>query len=339
MTIVRKILAFFVFLACVQSAQAADWTKQKSNTLAWLRDVYFLDEQTGWTAGSGGVFLKTVDGGRTWTRAKTFTDDAILQIYFTDASNGWLLCERNLYALGTNSPSYLLRTVDGGGNWERIEFAENGRRRITKFLFAPSGAGLAFGEGNQFFTTTANDEKIWKRQPSPVRYLMLDGVFTDDAHGVIVGAGGSILLTDDAGATWDKGTIFGSADARLNAVFFANRKIGWAVGINGKIFQTVNGGRVWREQKSTVAADLTDIFFTSTSDGWAIGDAGAMLHTTTAGNVWKAVDAKIKHRLERIYFVGRRGWAVGFGGTILSYDENGGDENSAVLPPKLLVRN
>lgn len=336
---VKIFIILFLFLVSLQTTARAAWTKQNSNTLAWLYDVYFLGERNGWIAGSGGAFLKTDDGGKTWTKQKNFTSDAIRQVYFTDERNGWLLCERNLYALGANSPSYLLKTDDGGASWQRVEFADSQRKRVTKIFFAKSGAGFAIGENGAFFSMTGDDEKIWQRQPSPVRYLMFDGIFTDDAHGVIVGAGSSIFFTDDGGASWLKASVSGSANTKLNSVFFINQRNGWAVGTEGKVYQTVNGGKVWREQNTNLKKDLTDIFFTNTADGWAVGDEGTILRTATAGNIWTTVNSKDKHRLEKILFVGKKGFAVGFGGTILSYDESGAGVNSAHLSPKFRLRN
>jgi len=337
MNLVKKIFVLLLVLTCLQTAKA-DWTKQTSNTLAWLRDVYFLNEQTGWIVGSGGTILTTVDGGKTWIKKKNFTQDVIRQVFFTDERNGWLLCERNLYALGSNSPSYFLKTNDGGINWKRAEFTDNQRKRVTKFLFTKKGAVLAVGEGGAFFAVSS-DERSWKRMQSPVRYLLFDGIFTDDSHGVIVGAGGSILFTEDAGATWIKAVIFGNPNTKLNSVFFVNQRNGWTVGTQGRIYQTFNGGKIWREQKSNLTKDLTDVFFNNTAEGWAVGDEGAILHTTTAGNVWEVIDSKNKHRLEKIFFIGKKGWAVGFGGTILFYDDNNAGNKSALIPAKLKLKN
>lgn len=330
------LLLILVFV-CLHTAKA-DWTKQNSNTLAWLRDVYFLNEQTGWIVGSSGTYLVTHNGGKIWTKEKNFTEDTIRQVYFTDEQTGWLLCERDPFALGANAPSYLLRTTNGGINWERIEFNDNQRKRIAKIFFTKNGMALAIGEGGALYAMT-DDNKIWKRIPSPSKYLMFDGIFTDDLNGVIVGAAGSIFFTEDGGLSWNKASIFGESDSKINSVFFINQKNGWTVGGNGKIYQTVNGGKTWREQKTTVAKDLTGVFFNSTSEGWAVGDEGTILFTNTAGNVWTSVKSNAKHKLERIFFVGKKGWAVGFGGTILSYDEDNKNANSSVLPPKLKIRN
>lgn len=335
MKLAGKVLVLFLFLVFFQTARA-DWTKQKSNTLSWLHDVYFLDEQTGWIVGSGGTYLSTRDGGANWTQNKHFNDDTIRQVYFADAENGWLLCERDSFTLGKNSPSYLLKTVDGGATWDQVELVNPQRKRLTKIFFDKYGSGTAIGENGAFFALS-EDKKTWKQMPSPARFLLFDGLYTDDWNGVVVGAGGAIFYTEDAGLSWKLASVLGESNARLNAVFFVNQKNGWTVGAAGKIYQTFNGGKLWREQKSSIAKDLNSVFFRSTAEGWAVGNEGTILHTTTAGNVWRTVDSKARHNLEKVAFAGKKGWAVGFGGTILVYDD---DKTESVLfsPPKKLKR-
>jgi len=89
---------------------------------------------------------------------------------------------------------------------------------------------------------------------------------------------------------------------------------------------------------------LTDIFFNNPADGWAVGDEGAILRTNTAGNIWTTIKSGVnksgvKHKLEGVFFVGRKGRAVGFGGTILAYNETDKNANSLVSPPKFRTEN
>jgi photosystem II stability/assembly factor-like uncharacterized protein len=297
-----------------------------------------LTENKGWIAGSSGTLLATNDGGKTWKKKKDFTSDTIREVYFTDENNGWLLCERDIYSLGASAPSYLLKTSDGGASWESVEFGGDKRKRVAKIFFNEKGAGAAIGEGGVYFTLDDN-KKAWKKMPSVVRYLMLDGIFTNDSHGAMVGAGGTILFTEDAGLSWNNSSVLGNSSAKLNSVFFINQKTGWTVGTHGKIYQTFNGGKVWREQNSNTSKELTNVFFRSTAEGWAVGEQGLMLHTTSAGNIWKIIEPKVKHKLEKVFFVGRKGWAVGFGGRILSYTEGAMNNNESSWTPKLKARN
>ncbi len=331
----REIFIILVCLACFQTVDAG-WTKQNANTLAWLHDIHFFDENHGIIAGSGGIYLETRDGGKTWTKRKKFTTDKILQIYFSDDYTGWLLCERDPYSRGANAVSYLMKTTDGGTSWEKVEFRDAGRTRVTKIFFNRKGKGFAIGESGAFFES--NEDGSWEKSPSPVRYLLLDGTFFDDSNGVVVGAGSSVYFTENAGANWNQANVFSKNPAKLNSVFFVDRKNGWTVGAGGKIFQTLSGGKTWREQNSGMSADLRGVYFKNTSEGWAIGDQGTILHTQTGGNVWVAEETKVKHRLEKVLFAGKKGFAVGFGGTILVYGATG-YQNQSSVKPVLLKRN
>jgi photosystem II stability/assembly factor-like uncharacterized protein len=327
---VKNFLTIFCCLICLQTTPAADWTPQKSGTLSWLRDVYFINENKGFITGGGGTLLLTLDGGKNWKAQEKVTADTIEQIYFSDEKTGWLLCEKSIFGRGAAGSSYLLKTTDGGAHWEQINFGAE-RERVTRIFFAKNGFAMAIGETGVLFALQ-DDAKSWKRIISPTRYLLLDGNFTDEFHGTIVGAGGSVLFTEDAGATWNQAILSDAARTKLNKVFFINQKLGWTVGSEGKIYQTVNSGKSWHEQKSGVEENLNDVFFLNTAEGWAVGDDGTILHTITAGNVWTAVESKIKHRLEKVFFTGRKGWAVGFGGTILSFDENKTNNNVPLKP-------
>ena len=179
MRFATKILVLLFVFASFQTANA-EWRKQRVNTLAWLHTVHFVNADIGWIGGSKGTLLHTNDGGKTWKRKFKFTDDTVRDIFFLDKSNGWLLCERNVFNLGSKDPSYLMRTTDGGKNWEKVDFQNSQRRRMSRIFFSKNGFGLAIGETGALFGLQ-DDNSTWKKLQSPSRYLMLDGVFTDAA--------------------------------------------------------------------------------------------------------------------------------------------------------------
>lgn len=337
MNLLKKISILILLLASIQTVNAK-WSRYDAKTLAWLQTIYFLNETKGWIGGSKGVLLATKNGGETWTQERKFTGDAIRKIYFSDENRGWLLCERDIYNLGAASPSYLLKTTDGGESWEKIEFTGGRRDRIADIFFTKSDLGFAVGESGAIFVLQT-DGKTWKKQPPPTRYLLLGGKFHGEMNGVIVGGSGTVLFTEDAGLSWDRASLPGNSDAKLQSVFFVNEKLGWTVGAEGKAFQTINGGRYWRELNTRVTKDLNDVFFLNTAEGWAVGNDGLILHTQTAGNIWQTVETNIKHRLEKILFAGNKGFAVGFGGTILIYETGKETNKTNLSSPKLQRRN
>jgi hypothetical protein len=125
----------FVLLFCLQAANAG-WIKQKTNSFAWFRDVFFVNEARGWIVGTDGTLLSTSDGGATWEQTHKCTTDAFLQVHFTDENTGWILCERNIYSRGPNGSSYLRKTTDG-----RLEtvIKDSRIRWADSLSFGPAG--------------------------------------------------------------------------------------------------------------------------------------------------------------------------------------------------------
>jgi len=313
------LLSAFCFLS---SASAATWTRQPSGTMAFLHSVYFLDQNRGWVAGSSGTLLQTTDGGETWKKLLPLTRDTLLDVYFADENIGWLVAERDLLKLKTNDEprSYLLKTEDGGFSWRRI-FLNNKdvNVRLVRLVFTDGQHGWVFGETGVVFATRDGGAH-WLRQPSPTKHLLLGGAFALDGHGLLVGAGATIVQTSNAGVTWETGFVRDAENARFTSASFAGSNFGWAVGNAGQIFATRDAGRTWFAQRSNVETDLQDVKFISASEGWAVGVNGLVLHTTDGGNHWQAESSSTSHVLHRIFFVDRdHGWIVGFGGTILRY--------------------
>src|SRR6267154_319615 len=87
----RSLLTFFFLLLtahCSLLTASAAWTRQPSGTMSWLRGVFFLDQNRGWVAGSGGTVLETSDGGQTWRRLNTLTKDNLRDVYFANEKIG-----------------------------------------------------------------------------------------------------------------------------------------------------------------------------------------------------------------------------------------------------------
>lgn len=317
---------------------SADWKKVNANTFAWLRSVYFLNPETGWIVGSQGTFLSTTDGGKSWKSSKSVCTDTILDVYFADEKRGWVLCEYDVFGRGAASPSYIQETKDGGYTWERVRLEGEGNDRLLRLFFSNDGYGRVVGEAGTFFAMQ-DDRKTWKRSNPPVRFLLIDGNFFSRNNGVVVGGGGTSLFTEDGGLSWYPASFVGTSKTKLNSVHFINAATGWTVGAEGRIFTSVNGGRLWRSQVSNSKRDLLDVSFADTAEGWAVGEGGEILHTKTAGNIWTPVEGPSKLRLERVVFAGKNVWAVGFGGTILRYDKSLTTPKTTQPAPVLQKRN
>ncbi|MDT4952002.1 MAG: hypothetical protein QOJ02_140 [Acidobacteriota bacterium] len=345
-TVRRSLPTVLLFLfVCSSLANAAGaWKAQRSGALSWLHAVYFLDENRGWAVGGSGVLLSTTDGGKVWRALPRPAEDALHDVYFSDERNGWLVCERSIYDLKTNDEprTYLLRTADGGVTWNKVNvIGKDVDARLVRALFTSEGRGWAFGEAGALYTTRDGGAN-WERQRVPTRYLLLGGWFLNAEQGWLVGAGATLLQTSDGGETWHTGALLGLAPVsnnnaeavrvRFTAASFVDKRKGWAVGAEGRVFATRDGGRTWAAQVSNVASDLSDVKFLDEFEGWAVGAQGTLIHTTDGGVHWRVEPSGTTHALERLCFVGRtRGWAVGFGGTILSYTPDAATPQRPIL--------
>jgi photosystem II stability/assembly factor-like uncharacterized protein len=322
-------IAFVLFVVLAfaqpgtQTAAAGSWVRQKAGTMAWLRSVFFLDQNRGWAVGSKGTLLRTSDGGLNWKPDAAPTASIVRDIFFLDEKNGWLVCEANQYELKTSTDprAYLMRTTDGGETWQRVELKGlNVESVLVRAVFSRGGRGWAFGEQGAIYTTRDAGE-TWTPLQSPTRRLLLGGIFVDDDRGWIVGTGATIIQTSDGGETWYQSRLPQvEKTVRFTATWFVDNRSGWAVGSGGNIYHTANGGRTWEKQESGVYADLFDVKFVDAREGWAVGAEGTIIHTVDGGSHWSTERSETQHPLERVFFADKtRGWAVGFGGTVVAY--------------------
>ena len=77
---------------------------------------------------------------------------------------------------------------------------------------------------------------------------LLQGVTKAGNRLVAVGQRGHVVYSTDLGASWKQANVPVSSD--LTAVFFVNDKEGWAVGHDGVILHTADGGEKWTLQLS-----------------------------------------------------------------------------------------
>lgn len=150
---------------------------------------------------------------------------------------------------------------------------------------------------------------------------------------VSVGEGGSVLLSDDDGATWRQAANVPVAVA-LTDVAFIDARRGWAVGHSGALLRSDDGGENWKLQAdgrrvaqwvaeeaadmaqkaasddektkagraariaASLAADgpdkpLLTVFFVDALRGYAAGAYGLALETRDGGETWRSIMGRL----------------------------------------------
>ena len=99
----------------------------------------------------------------------------------------------------------------------------------------------------------------------------------------------------------------------LRAVTFVNNTIGWAVGANGTVLSTTNGGSTWTAGTSGTTENLFSADFINANDGWIVGQNGVILKTANGGASFTAQTAPDANHFRAVDFSdASKGIAVGF---------------------------
>ncbi len=141
----------------------------------------------------------------------------------------------------------------------------------------------------------------------------------------------------DAGRTW---TPQHKADATMNAISAADVDHVWAVGNDGTILHSEEGGRptsgggrresTWLDQSSGVTLHLTDVVVSDTENVWAVGNGGTIIATSDGGATWHSQSSGTSEDLHSVAFADvNNGLAAGANGVILR-TADGGETWSAV---------
>jgi photosystem II stability/assembly factor-like uncharacterized protein len=113
------------------------------------------------------------------------------------------------------------------------------------------------------------------------------------------------------------------ADAPLRAVQFVDENEGWAVGDDGVVLHTIDGGQNWERQPTGVRASLRSLHFLDPFTGFVVGreslpfgaaSAGVILYTSDGGLKWQRASVGELPGLQRVKFLNARvGFVVGEG--------------------------
>lgn len=211
----------------------ANWTFQTCPiSSAILHEPFFVDLNNGYIAGENGVCLKTIDGGLTWTTMTINSGNGKVSLFFNDINTG--------YISGLGFTDAIIKTTDGGSTWSNIY--SNTIEEFSSICFTSVNDGFAVSSVTGKIASTNNAGSTWNTQLSGATSLY-SIQFPSPSTGFAVGgypSNSSIVTTTNGGVNWS--TQLSSTTQPLFGVFFVNNSLGYAVGKNGAIIKTTNGG-------------------------------------------------------------------------------------------------
>jgi photosystem II stability/assembly factor-like uncharacterized protein len=318
----RRALAVAVFLFISSLWIFTPGAEAKVSIYDDLFSVSFPTEKDGWASGRWGCIIHTADGGKTWERQKTGTAMTLSSVFFIDPKRGWAVGEE-----GT-----IIHTQDGGKTWEKQK-SPHPNFHMRVFFITPT-VGFIASEWTHIYATV-DGGKNWEVRFKDQDYILKSVSFADANYGWAGGEYGFIYNTRDGGKTWTQQAGFFGVSEKTGDVEGGNYifdvaaldpQRAWAVGIDGYVMKTVDGGKNWQEVKTK--APKTQLFGIA-ADGRTIVIAGTgyFLASTDGGATWKEPTFDPPITYSWIYGVGRRGNAgfVAVGGTGVVYVNDGKD--------------
>src|SRR5262249_28525999 len=109
-------------------------------------------------------------------------------------------------------------------------------------------------------------------------------------------------------------------DACLRAVHFADDREGWAVGDEGTVWHSIDGGKSWERQPTGTRASLRSVCFLDPYVGWVagreeipgVGSAGVLLFTDDGGLKWRRILTNAVPGLNAVRFIDEKtGYLLG----------------------------
>ncbi|WP_298221761.1 T9SS type A sorting domain-containing protein [Flavobacterium sp.] len=259
-------------------------------------DVFFLNPNLGWAAGSGGYVYKTTDGGAHWNEQLFLNDAYIRNIEFLNENVGFLgILQGKLY-----------KTINGGTTWtlvsdiippNSVNTAINndvicGMDAIgTHTIY---GCGAYFGPA--YVIKSIDSGATWQYiDMSAYAESLVEIMFVDENTGFASGGnsnGGIILKTTDGGTSWTEiyhTGINGEYVWKLQRLFSKPDVLFGSVEsispLNGKLLKSVDGGQNW-VSKEVPDTDIQAVGFISETHGWMGGHHTGFLETFDSGETW-----------------------------------------------------
>ncbi len=256
-----------------------------------------------WSLGIAGI---SNDGGKTW-KVDSICNKRLYDLHFDNSGKG--------YAVGIDG--YLL-TYEANERWDFHRVGTFDPHRGVYFGSNQEGitvSGNAFGNGviqrfnqnyqriqidtfdNGLVDVVYSDEKTvhvagyglvmrsadggltWTRNETAAGDNFQEIQFINESLGYMIGYGGSILKTTDAGLNWEfirNGKNWAVTDEPFRALYFMNAEEGYVAGENGTLFFTDNGGDDWKHIKNLPKDNFQDITIND-NYGWLVGEGGILV--------------------------------------------------------------
>ena len=286
------------------------WITLQSGNRSSMRGLAVLNERVAWFGGSGGVWGRTTDGGKTWQSGRIASDQLDFRdIHIIDVQTALYM------GAGEGKKSRIFRTEDGGKTWSPLFTNKWEKGFFNTLAFWDAENGLLLSDpidDRPFILITANGGKSWRRIPPDTFPPLREGEYGFAASGTCIAlagknhiwlaTGGSrarVFHSADRGKTWkdyDSPLKSGNPSSGIFSIAFRDARHGVIVGGNYReergtgntVAYTSDGGKTWvlakNHQKVPFRSCVAPV---PGKDKWwvAVGPSGSSL-SKNDGKTW-----------------------------------------------------
>lgn len=271
-------------------------TKSALASKSLLLDIEKISEEKIIAVGEYGHILTSSDGVQ-WQQANVPVQTTLTSVTFVNENIGW--------AVGHDAT--ILRSNDGGNNWEVQNFQPELEKPLLDVLFKSELEGIAIGAYG-LVLRTLDGGKSWQNEfhqeflsPDDKDYLSelkeedesayldeisfilphFNRVVADGRTLFLLGEVGLLAKSNDFGFTWQRfDSIYRGSFFDLGRTKAGNLLV---VGLRGNIFRGIKNGAQWQGVPSDTTALLNDIVFGNDTDIFILGNNGTVLMSTDDG--------------------------------------------------------
>jgi photosystem II stability/assembly factor-like uncharacterized protein len=230
--------------------------------------------------GDNGSLARTTDAGVSWTSFGVSTSANVIDASFPDVNTGYAL----------DSEGSVLRTDNGGTSWKILDTGTTARpsallaiARDRVLLFGPRGVRRSADGGGEFALVGGR-----------IRKSRLDD-FDRAGNSAFAFGFDALYASTDSGKRWKAVPRPARRAPRsgLAAVDFVTSRSGFALTLDGRLWQTRNRGRRWRELPNIGSDSAFELSFSDSRNGFAAvrelgGHFGSyVLRTRDGGKTWQ----------------------------------------------------
>ncbi|MCL4278086.1 MAG: T9SS type A sorting domain-containing protein [Ignavibacteriaceae bacterium] len=255
------------------------FTQVTSNVTGDLWGLQMINDTLGWACGNANSLIKTADGGQTWQNIETpgYTSD-YWWIDFMNENYGFIAANGKV-----------LRTTDGGTNWEIIQAGDAyplfSIDVIDSLHIAAAGYGGTSYPAKNIYSSDGGNTWVTggmmtTSEVNCIKYISID-------TGYVVMSNIGIWKTTNRGQNW---TITGGI-GEYELQYIEEGRTGYNTGTGLKLWKAEGSYDVWK--RMIINDNFADVFFTSEQKGFVVSPSyeyGSLYKTNDSGISWNVVN-------------------------------------------------